>query len=218
MRPAINGLMEYFTIGVEHWIGRKAMLASWEEMTDADMNDDWFDFLKRKDQILVGTPEEVTETLQRYEQEAGADHLVQFWAMPGITIEQMMESLQLFADDVMPNFSDVGLDADHRRVQMFPANPTPLLDRGALLPTEIRTFSGELVWPNDPAYETVRQVYNQRIDMRPSLLARPRTNADVITALRWAREHDLEIAVPPPPATTTTVSVPPTAVSSSISG
>lgn len=108
MRPAINGLMEYFTIGVEHWIGRKAMLASWEEMTDADMNDDWFDFLKRKDQILVGTPEEVTETLQRYEQEAGADHLVQFWAMPGITIEQMMESLQHFADEVMPNFSESG--------------------------------------------------------------------------------------------------------------
>lgn len=78
---------------------------------------------------------------------------------------------------------------------MFPANPTPSLDSGALVPTEIRTFSGELVWPNDPAYETARHVYNQRIDMRPSLLARPRTNADVITALRWAREHDLEIAV-----------------------
>ena len=106
MRPAINGLMELFTIGIEHWIGRKAMLASWEEMTDEDVSDDWYDFLKRKDQILVGTPAEVTETLQRYEQELGAEHLVQFWAMPGITIEQMLGSLTLFADEVMPHFSE----------------------------------------------------------------------------------------------------------------
>ena len=106
MRPAINGLMELFTIGIEHWIGRKAMLASWEEMTEQDLTDDWYDFLKRKNQILVGTPAEVTETLKRYEQELGADHLVQFWAMPGITIEQMLGSLKLFADEVMPNFSD----------------------------------------------------------------------------------------------------------------
>ena len=195
MRPAINGLMEYFTIGVEHWIGRKAMLASWEEITDADMNDDWFDFLKRKEQILVGTPAEVTETLQRYEQEAGADHLVQFWAMPGITIEQMFCESAALRRRGDAELQRVGLDADHRRFRCLLRTPPPCwIGEPWCLPRfepSPANWSGQTTRRTKPP----RQVYNQRIDMRPSLLARPRTNADVITALRWAREHDLEIAV-----------------------
>jgi alkanesulfonate monooxygenase SsuD/methylene tetrahydromethanopterin reductase-like flavin-dependent oxidoreductase (luciferase family) len=106
MRPAVNGLMKFATFGLEHWIGRKAMLASWEEMTDQDLNDDWYDFSRRHGQIIVGTPEQVTETLKRYEQEALAEHFVQFWALPGISFEQMAGSVKLFADEVMPHFND----------------------------------------------------------------------------------------------------------------
>jgi FAD/FMN-containing dehydrogenase len=63
------------------------------------------------------------------------------------------------------------------------------------LKTEFHGFSGELIWPDDAAYEATRLVYNRRIDMRPALIARCRGNADVMAALRWARERDLEVAV-----------------------
>lgn len=62
------------------------------------------------------------------------------------------------------------------------------------MPTELRNFGGELVWPNSEAYETARSVYNLRIDMRPTLVARCNNEADVLAAFRYARERDLEVA------------------------
>ncbi|WP_040167300.1 FAD-binding oxidoreductase [Microbacterium gorillae] len=59
----------------------------------------------------------------------------------------------------------------------------------------LENFSGELVWPDSPRYDDARSVYNQRIDMRPALVARCRTTADVQIALRYARANDLEVAV-----------------------
>jgi FAD/FMN-containing dehydrogenase len=56
-------------------------------------------------------------------------------------------------------------------------------------------FLGELVTPSDPGYDDVRRIWNGNIDRRPALLARCRGVADVITAVRFAREHDLLTAV-----------------------
>jgi FAD/FMN-containing dehydrogenase len=56
-------------------------------------------------------------------------------------------------------------------------------------------FLGELVRPGDPAYDDVRQVWNGHIDRRPALIARCHGVADVIAAVRFAREHDLLTAV-----------------------
>jgi FAD/FMN-containing dehydrogenase len=56
-------------------------------------------------------------------------------------------------------------------------------------------FSGELVRPDDPAYDQTRRVWNGHIDRRPSLIARCRGVADVIAAVRFAREHELLTAV-----------------------
>jgi hypothetical protein len=36
----------------------------------------------------------------------GAEHLIMYWALPGISFEQQTDSIKLFADKVMPNFSD----------------------------------------------------------------------------------------------------------------
>jgi FAD/FMN-containing dehydrogenase len=56
-------------------------------------------------------------------------------------------------------------------------------------------FLGELVRPGDPAYDDTRKIWNGHIDRRPALIARCRGVADVIAAVRFAREHDLLTAV-----------------------
>jgi alkanesulfonate monooxygenase SsuD/methylene tetrahydromethanopterin reductase-like flavin-dependent oxidoreductase (luciferase family) len=105
MRPAVNLLMENIVGKTPSWNSRKAFLATDEELSDADLELDWFDFLNDRGWCLVGTPEEVTERLRRFESELGCHHLVNYWAIPLISFERMMESQRLFADKVMPQFS-----------------------------------------------------------------------------------------------------------------
>lgn len=54
---------------------------------------------------------------------------------------------------------------------------------------------GDVVDPTHPEYDGVRAIWNGHIDRRPAVLARCRGVADVLVALRHARDHDLEIAI-----------------------
>ena len=54
---------------------------------------------------------------------------------------------------------------------------------------------GSVILPGDPEYDQARAVYNAMVDKRPAAIARCRDVADVITCVRFAREHDVEIAV-----------------------
>ena len=54
---------------------------------------------------------------------------------------------------------------------------------------------GDLIRPEDPGYDEARAVYNGMIDKRPAAIARCRNAADVVTCVRFARDHDAEIAV-----------------------
>ncbi|HEY3035529.1 MAG TPA: FAD-binding oxidoreductase [Streptosporangiaceae bacterium] len=54
---------------------------------------------------------------------------------------------------------------------------------------------GDLIRPGDPGYDGARAVYNAMIDRHPAAIVRCRDTADVIAAVRFAREHDVEIAV-----------------------
>ena len=54
---------------------------------------------------------------------------------------------------------------------------------------------GELITPADPRYDEARAVYNAMIDKRPAAVARCRDAADVVACVRFARAHDLTIAV-----------------------
>jgi alkanesulfonate monooxygenase SsuD/methylene tetrahydromethanopterin reductase-like flavin-dependent oxidoreductase (luciferase family) len=107
MRLSINLEMEHITGGAVSttWRGRQAFLGPDEELTDADRGDDWFDFLNRHGWCFVGTPEHVTEQLERLERELDIHHLAFYWALPLLTYEQVMASMRLFADEVMPHFS-----------------------------------------------------------------------------------------------------------------
>src|SRR5687767_14051679 len=62
--------------------------------------------------------------------------------------------------------------------------------------TELRaSFAGELIRPGDPAYEEQRRVWNGSIDRRPALVARCTGVADVLVAVRFARDRGLLTAV-----------------------
>ena len=61
--------------------------------------------------------------------------------------------------------------------------------------TVIRGFDGELVEPGQPAYDRHRELWNAMVDRRPALIARCTTPADVIAAIRHARDAGLEIGV-----------------------
>jgi FAD/FMN-containing dehydrogenase len=56
-------------------------------------------------------------------------------------------------------------------------------------------FAGEIVRRGDADYDAARAVWNSAIDRRPELIVRPTDADDVVTALRFAVEQDLVIAV-----------------------
>ena len=56
-------------------------------------------------------------------------------------------------------------------------------------------FRGDLVGPEDAAYEEARSVQNGMIDRRPALVARTVDAGDVIAALALGRDQGLDIAV-----------------------
>ena len=68
------------------------------------------------------------------------------------------------------------------------------LDESALNELEA-SFGGQLVRPGDPGYDEHRKVWNGSIDRFPALIARCAGVADVIAAVRFARETGLAVAV-----------------------
>jgi FAD/FMN-containing dehydrogenase len=65
--------------------------------------------------------------------------------------------------------------------------------------TTVETFKsslrGELLRPGDTDYDDARTVWNGMIDKRPGLIARCSGVADVISAVDFARTHQLLVSV-----------------------
>jgi FAD/FMN-containing dehydrogenase len=57
------------------------------------------------------------------------------------------------------------------------------------------TFAGEIVTPDAIGYDDARRVWNAMFDRRPAMVVRPSNVEDVVAAVRFGRERDLEIAV-----------------------
>ncbi|TIV97907.1 MAG: FAD-binding oxidoreductase, partial [Mesorhizobium sp.] len=60
---------------------------------------------------------------------------------------------------------------------------------------EIGGFRGRLISAEHADYDLARAVWNGAIDRRPRLVARCTGTADTVAAVRFARDHDLEIAI-----------------------
>lgn len=58
-----------------------------------------------------------------------------------------------------------------------------------------RSFRGDIITPADTAYDEARRLWNAVFDRRPAALVRPTGAEDVGTAIRFARDRGLEIAV-----------------------
>ncbi len=54
---------------------------------------------------------------------------------------------------------------------------------------------GQFLQQGDPDYDAARQVWNAMVDRRPALITRCAGAADVIAAIRFAREQGLAISV-----------------------
>jgi FAD/FMN-containing dehydrogenase len=52
-----------------------------------------------------------------------------------------------------------------------------------------------LIMPGDAQYDASREIWNRLFDRRPSVIVRCTSAADVVAAIRFAREHNLEIAI-----------------------
>ena len=57
------------------------------------------------------------------------------------------------------------------------------------------SFTGQLLLPGDADYDEARKVHNGLIDKRPALIARCRGLADIVDAVKMARDQKLEVAV-----------------------
>lgn len=58
-----------------------------------------------------------------------------------------------------------------------------------------RAFGGSVVTPADLDYDAARRLHNGLVDRRPALIARCAGTADVVAAVRFARDSGLEISV-----------------------
>src|SRR5712692_5941240 len=58
-----------------------------------------------------------------------------------------------------------------------------------------RDFTGKVITPDDPDYDTARSVWNGAINRRPALIARSSVPAEVVQAIRFGRDQSLEISV-----------------------
>jgi FAD/FMN-containing dehydrogenase len=56
-------------------------------------------------------------------------------------------------------------------------------------------FAGQIVLPGDDEYDSARAVWNGMIDRRPAIVLRPTGAPDVVTAIAFARDQELPIAV-----------------------
>ena len=54
---------------------------------------------------------------------------------------------------------------------------------------------GTTILPGDPDYDEARSIWNGMIDRKPAVIVRCRTEADVIHAVKYARENQLVVAI-----------------------
>ncbi len=103
VRPGANRLATWSSVNPH-----KARLATLteEEMDDDDFDSDWFDFQLKHDLIMVGSPHSVSEQIERIASQTGCKHIALFLNFPGLSFQQVMNSLSLFSEHIIPRFTE----------------------------------------------------------------------------------------------------------------
>ncbi len=74
------------------------------------------------------------------------------------------------------------------------SQPAVIFDRESIQAFK-SNLGGIALCPGEEGYEQARQVWNGMIDCHPAVIARCASEADIITAVNFAREHQLLVAV-----------------------
>ena len=102
VRPGANRLAAWSSVNPHK--ARQATLIE-EEMDKGDLDSDWFDFQLKHDLILVGSPDSVSEQIERIQSKTGCRHIALFLNFPGLSFQQVMNSLSLFSENIIPRFT-----------------------------------------------------------------------------------------------------------------
>lgn len=85
--------------------------------------------------------------------------------------------------------------ADLRNLKTTGTAPTTTPLEPAILSALRKSFKGELLEPGDPSYDEARTIWNGMIDRHPALIARCKSADDVVSAVTFARDNELLLAV-----------------------
>lgn len=102
-RTAIEPLVEMIGRYIGGIRGKAAFADRDEELVDEDQIS-WFDFLRDRDHLLVGTPDAVEEQIRRLREQHDIDHFILWTHGVGTTHDASMRSLDLFGREVRPRF------------------------------------------------------------------------------------------------------------------
>lgn len=83
--------------------GRAAFSGGPDDSDDGSL--DIFDYLYERDHLLIGTPAAVTEQILRLGEQHGIDHLLIWMPFYGVEHKDVMRSLELFGEHVLPAVS-----------------------------------------------------------------------------------------------------------------
>ena len=101
-RDTVNAYMSLVSGLREGW-ARTGLVAADEELTNDDLNAEWFDFAQEKEIIWVGSPDYVAERIDKLRSELNCQHIT-LWPNPIVSFEATQRSLELFVERVMPRF------------------------------------------------------------------------------------------------------------------
>ena len=79
-------------------------MATEEELDPGDFGLPWLDFQLKHGLVCIGTPDTVSEQIEKLQSSVNCGHMALFLNFPGLTFEKTMRSLTLFAEQVMPRF------------------------------------------------------------------------------------------------------------------
>lgn len=91
--------------GIEWYMGVRDSRPTFGVVTGRDRNIDYDAFLASEN-ALVGSPEKVIEDIERYKQETGLNNIILWMNIGGQPQEQVLNSMKLFSEKVMPHFNN----------------------------------------------------------------------------------------------------------------